>query len=368
MSETTTNYLRPLINLLLFVLFVLFAWLFSDLVIYILIATFISILGTPMVKWLEKKKIAKVSISHTLSVSITFFSILLVIAIFVLFIVPLIIYQANIISSINLDALLTHYHDTFVKINEFLVQYNVVHPEQSFLNYMQEQLGSFIDVAKFTNIFASLVSTTGSVFMGTFIVLFLSFYFLLDDSLMKRAALVLTPSKYEKDMSKILHNSKSLLVRYFHGILLEVGIMMTIEATALIIIGVPNAILIGFLGGLLNIIPYLGPLMGALLGMILAGLSELSFGSYDLVFNSMLYVAIVFLGANVIDNTVLQPQIYSKSVKAHPVEIFLAIIIGGKLAGVVGMIFAIPTFTIIKVVVKQFNSRIKIIDFLTTKT
>ncbi len=368
MSETTTNYLRPLINLLLFALFLLFAWFFSDLVVYILIATFISILGTPMVKWLEGKKIFKLRISHVVSVSITFLSIIIVLVIFVLFIVPLIIYQANIISSINMDALLTHYHNTFVKINEFLVQYNVVHPEQSFLNYLQEQLGSFIDVARFTNIFASLVSTTGSVFMGTFIILFLSFYFLLDDTLMKRAALMVTPSRYEKDMSKILHNSKSLLVRYFHGILLEVGIMMTIEATALVIIGVPNAILIGFMGGLLNVIPYLGPLMGALLGMFLAALSELSFGSYDMVFSSIFYVAIVFLGANIIDNTVLQPQIYSKSVKAHPVEIFLAIIIGGKLAGVVGMIFAIPTYTIIKVVVKQFNSRIKIMDFLTTKT
>jgi len=321
-----------------------------------------------MVKWLEKKKIAKYTISHTLSVAITFLAVLLVLAIFILFIVPLIIYQANIISSINLDALLTHYRDTFVKINEFLIQYNVVNPEQSFLNYLQEQLGNFVDVAKFTNIFTSLVSTTGSVFMGTFIVLFLSFYFLLDDSLMKRVALMLTPSKYEKDMSKVLHNSKLLLVRYFHGILLEIGIMMTLEATALIIIGVPNAILIGFLGGLLNVIPYLGPLMGAILGMVLAALSELSFGSYDMMFSSIFYVAIVFLGANIIDNTVLQPQIYSKSVKAHPVEIFLAIIIGGKLAGVVGMIFAIPTYTIIKVIIKQFNSRINIVDFLTTKT
>ena len=120
--------------------------------------------------------------------------------------------------------------------------------------------------------------------------------------------------------------------------------------------------------GLLNVIPYLGPLMGAILGMVLAALSELSFGSYDMMFSSIFYVAIVFLGANIIDNTVLQPQIYSKSVKAHPVEIFLAIIIGGKLAGVVGMIFAIPTYTIIKVIIKQFNSRINIVDFLTTKT
>jgi predicted PurR-regulated permease PerM len=346
---------------------VLFAWYFSDLVMYMLVATFVSMLGTPMVKWLEKKKLFKYPISHTVSVSITFFTIILIFVIFILFIVPLIIYQANIISSINMDALLKHYHDSFVAVNDFLIKYNVVNPEQSFAVYLQEQLSNLIDVAKFTNFFASLVSATGSVFMGTFIILFLSFYFLLDDTLMKRLVLVLTPVKYEEDMDQVLHHSKLLLVRYFHGILLEVGIMMTIESVALFILGVPNAILIGFMGGLMNVIPYLGPLMGAMIGMLLAGLSELAFGSYDMVFTSIFYVAIVFLGANVIDNIVLQPQIYSKSVKAHPVEIFLAIIIGGKLAGVVGMIFAVPTYTIVKVIAKQFMNRVKFVNFLTTK-
>jgi len=364
MSEPIAKYIRPLIG---FLLFALFAWYFSDLVVYILIATFISILGTPMVKWLENKKIFKIRIHHTLSVTLTFLTIILLFAIFILFIVPLIIYQANIISSINVDAMLKHYETTFQKVNEFLVQYNVVNPEQSFATYLQSQITNLVDISRFTNIFASLISTTGSVFMGTFIILFLSFYFLLDDTLMRRIAILLTPSQFEEDMSLVLHNSKLLLVRYFHGILLEIGIMMTLEAVALSILGVPNAILIGFLGGLMNAIPYLGPLMGATIGMVLAGLSELAYGSYDMVFTSAFYVAMVFLGANVIDNIILQPQIYSKSVKAHPIEIFLAIIVGGKVAGVIGMIFAIPTYTVFKVVAKQFTNRIKFINFLTTK-
>ena len=363
-EQPIANYIRPLIG---FLLFALFAWYFSDLVVYILIATFISILGTPMVKWLEKKKIFKMRINHTISVTLTFLTIILLIAIFILFIVPLIIYQANIISSIDVDAMLKHYEASFKKVNEFLVQYNVVNPEQSFANYLQSQITNLVDISRFTNIFASLVSTTGSVFMGTFIILFLSFYFLLDDKLMRRIVIVLTPSQFEEDMGLVLHNSKLLLVRYFHGILLEIGIMMTLEAGALSVLGVPNAILIGFLGGLMNAIPYLGPLMGAAIGMLLAALSELAYGSYDMVFTSAFYVAIVFAGANVIDNIILQPQIYSKSVRAHPVEIFLAIIVGGKVAGVVGMIFAIPTYTVFKVVAKQFTSRIKFLNFLTTK-
>jgi predicted PurR-regulated permease PerM len=283
---------------------------------------------------------------------------ILIFVIFILFIVPLIIYQANIISSINLDELIQHYRGSFQKLNEFLIQYNIVNPEQSFASWLQTQLGDLVNLAKFTNIFASLVSTTGSVVMGTFIIMFLTFYFLLDENLTKNFVLLLTPDNYINDMSSVLHHSKELLVRYFYGILLEVGIMMTIESTALLILDIPNAILIGFLGGLLNIIPYLGPILGASIGMVLAGLSELAYGSYDNVFTSILSVALVFIGANIIDNVILQPQIYSKSVKAHPVEIFLVIIIGGRIAGVVGMIFAIPSYTVIKVVVHQFIKRV----------
>ncbi len=353
MIDFLRKYGKQLISLILVLLFAVY---FTDILIYILMATFLSVLGSPMVRWLETKK----KLKHSLSVFITFLTIIMVLVIFILFIVPLIIYQANIISSINLDDLIKYYGDSFHKISKFLVQYNIVNPEQSFVSWLQSQLGELVDVAKFTNIFTSLLSTTGSVVMAIFIVMFLTFYFLLDPYLVKRFVLLLTPDSFVEDMTTILHNSKSLLVRYFYGILMEVGIMMTIESTAMLILGVPNAILIGFLGGLLNVIPYLGPLLGAMIGMTLAGLSELAYGSYENVFSSVFYVAMVFLGANLIDNIILQPQIYSKSVKAHPVEIFLAIIIGGRLAGVVGMIFAIPTFTVIRVFFTQIKERIEL--------
>jgi predicted PurR-regulated permease PerM len=143
--------------------------------------------------------------------------------------------------------------------------------------------------------------------------------------------------------------------------------MMTSEATGLLILGGPNARLIGFLGGMMNIIPYLGPVIGALIGVILASLSVLGMGDYDSLILTIFTVFAVFAGANAIDNFVLQPQIYSKSVKAHPVEIFLAIIIGGKLSGIAGMILAIPTYTVIKVIARQFMQRMKLVKFLTQK-
>jgi predicted PurR-regulated permease PerM len=178
---------------------------------------------------------------------------------------------------------------------------------------------------------------------------------------------MLTPDEQIDNMKDVLHNSKALLIRYFQGILLEVLIMMTLESTGLLIFGIPNALLIGFFGGLMNVIPYIGPIIGASLGIVLVVLSELSLGNYDMVLTSVIIVIAIFGGANLIDNMILQPQIYSKSVKAHPVEVFLAIILGGKIAGITGMILAIPTYTVIKVIARQFMQHMKVVKFLTSK-
>ena len=143
--------------------------------------------------------------------------------------------------------------------------------------------------------------------------------------------------------------------------------MMTLETIGLLILGVPNALLIGFIGGLMNVIPYLGPLIGMTIGSVLAILSILSNGEYDLITFTFLSVVGVFLIANIIDNLILQPQIHAKSVKAHPVEVFLAIIIGGKIAGIIGMILAIPTYTILKVILRQFMQQMKLVKYLTSR-
>jgi predicted PurR-regulated permease PerM len=130
---------------------------------------------------------------------------------------------------------------------------------------------------------------------------------------------------------------------------------------------VPNALLIGFFGGLMNVIPYLGPVIGMIIGIILATLSVVSAGEYSLIIFTVVSVLGVFGGANLLDNFVLQPLIYSKRVKAHPVEVFLAIILGGKIAGITGMILAIPTYTIIKVIARQFMQQMKLVKYLTSR-
>jgi len=364
MDEKYLQYLKP-ITAIAIILFM--GWYFMDIVAFVLVATFLSMMGSPAVKRLDKIRFGQKQMPHTLSAVITLLGMLISASLFLVLIVPLIISQANVISSIDVNSLGDYFESSLNGFYEFLVQYNIVDPQASFTQYIQDQLADVVDVAKFTNFFSNLVSGTGSVLMGVFIIVFLTYYFLVDDSLMKKFILTITPEAHAENMDQVMHDSKFLLIRYFHGILIEVGIMMTIESVGLLIFGVPNAILIGFLGGLMNIIPYLGPMIGGLIGVILAVLSVLGVGDYDSIMITIITVLGVFAGANMIDNFILQPQIYSKSVKAHPVEIFLAIIVGGKISGIAGMILAIPTYTVIKVIARQFMQRMKLVKFLTGK-
>ncbi|MCF8348625.1 MAG: AI-2E family transporter [Bacteroidales bacterium] len=364
MNKDYLQYLKPITG---FSVLAFMAWYFSDVVGYILVATFLSMMGAPLTKRLNTLKYRNINMPKSVSAMITMLTIFVIFGIFVVIIAPLIIHQANIISSINIEAFISHFQEPMDKLDSFLVQYNVINSGETLTQYIQLQISELVDLAHFTNFFSNLVSATGSVLMGIFIVLFLTYYFLLDDKLLKNIFLILSPEKYVNDVEKALHDSKFLLVRYFHGILTEVLIMMSLETIGLLIIGVPNAVLIGFFGGLMNVIPYLGPIIGMCFGIVLGVLSELSAGNYDALLYTIIGVAAVFGGSNIIDNLVLQPLIYSRSVKAHPVEVFLAIIIGGKISGIVGMILAIPTYTIIKVILRQFLNQMKLVKYLTSR-
>jgi len=147
--------------------------------------------------------------------------------------------------------------------------------------------------------------------------------------------------------------------------MLEVLGVMSIIAVGLWIFGVENALLIGFFGGIMNIIPYLGPVIGSVIGITLGVTATLASGAYSEMLPVLIKLAGIFLVANFIDNNILAPLIYSRSVKSHPLEIFFVIIIGGSLAGLLGMLLAIPVYTVLRVIAKEFFQQFRIVKKLT---
>jgi predicted PurR-regulated permease PerM len=183
------------------------------------------------------------------------------------------------------------------------------------------------------------------------------------------ATLVKAPF-HEKESAKIdraLYLIKKMLVRYFEGILAQMALLTLFLWMALSLVGAQNALLMAFLGAIVNVIPYIGPFIGMIFALVVSICSGLDMDFYTQMMPLLIKIVAVFLGMQVLDNLLLQPLIFSKSVQAHPIEIFVVIVIGSKLAGIVGMILAIPAYTVLRVIASIFLSEFKLVQELTAK-
>ncbi len=133
----------------------------------------------------------------------------------------------------------------------------------------------------------------------------------------------------------------------------------------LLIFGIHNALIIALLCAILNIIPYIGPTIASFLAAILSMIGHIGEDFQTVMLPSTIYILIAFFIVQLIDNNVNQPLIFSKSTKSHPLEIFLVILIAGFLTGILGMIIAVPLYTIIKVIAKEFYPNNKFVKILT---
>lgn len=335
--------------------------------VYIIIAAVLSIIGRPLVKRIIRIKLGRFTISRSIA---SLFTLLLMLAIFVGFIwffVPLISDQAKVIGNIDINETLAHFKGTIKAIENFLVETNIIQHGETIETALKTQVESVISMATFSNLFSNLLGATGSFLMGVFSILFITFFFLQDENMLENIVILIAPAKQESKIKHIMQKTRSLLSRYFIGLLGEVLTMMTLLTIGLTIIGVKNALFIGFFGGLLNIIPYLGPLIGGAIAVMFGITTSLSMGMYDQLLWLSIGIVAVWLIANAIDNVFYQPFIYSSIVKARPLEIFLVIIMAGSLAGIPGMILAIPSYTVLRIVAKEFLGDMKFVKKLTER-
>ena len=157
------------------------------------------------------------------------------------------------------------------------------------------------------------------------------------------------PNNQESKVSHAIEESSGLLIRYFVGLCIQVLIITVLTLIVLKLFGFKSALLMAFCFAILNLIPYIGPIMGNLVGVLIVISSNLDVDFYDVMLPKIITAVVIFAVLQILDNVVFQPNIFSKSVKAHPLEIFVVIFAGATLAGVMGMIAAIPVYTIIRV-------------------
>jgi len=324
---------------------------------YIAIAAVISLIGRPIVLFLRRK----LKFNNTVAVVVTMLLLIGITAGIIALFIPLLVQQGQNLSLLDIDKLQGNVENLYRQVTDYfgLSSRDI---EESI---KESKIFAKFDFGFIPNFLNSFVGILGSLSIGLFSVLFIAFFFLKDSKLFEDGLMVFLPDNKESRFQKSIDTIKDLLSRYFVGLVFQILILFIIYSIVLIIFGIENAIVIAFLCALLNLIPYVGPLIGGVLILVLSMTSNLGEDFSTVILPKTSYVMIGFIIGQLIDNFVSQPQIFSKSVKSHPLEIFLVIIIGGLLFGVVGMIIAVPGYTAIKVILKEFLSENKIVKSLT---
>lgn len=358
---------RYIITACLTAITIFLVWYFGIVVKFILISAVLSFIGRPLVNILSEVKIKDLTIPSWLSATMTlvFMWGIAIVAIWIL--VPLIMEKINAVTAYDLTTFTNSFDsdlltfELFMK-NKFAIDINV---SATLSDSLSAKVSEYITptIIKLSTIFDKVISFV----IGAFSVSFITFFFLRENALFKDGVAILFPSKYETNVKRALDSSTNLLSRYFIGLFVESTIKLIIISVALklwIGLSVADAVVIGLISAILNVIPYIGPIIGALVGVIVAVASpELAMSAS--VDTQVFKMLIVFSAFQLIDNIIIQPYVYSSSVKAHPLEIFIVILLAGSLAGVTGMLLAIPAYTVMRVFAKEFFNKLRVVQKLT---
>lgn len=285
---------------------------------------------------------------------------------------------------VSIDSILLENGDTVTKTN-ITLQVNINNPmveartpvvidptaeikhTDTPIEKIQKRIFTAFNPGQISQLFSTLIGIMGSLLIAILSILFIAFFFLKEQGLFLNALQAIVPSKYEKEVIHALDDSSRLLRRYFVGVSIQVTTITIFVSIVLTIFGVKNALLIAFFAALINVIPYIGPVIGAIFGVLITISSNLDLPFYEEMLPLVFIVIGTFAAMQLLDNFLLQPFIFSNSVSAHPVEIFIVILVGAKLSGIVGMVLAIPVYTVIRVIAKSFLSEFRLVQKLTKK-
>lgn len=335
---------------------------FSDLTAYLILSIALSFIGRPLVQWCDRTRIAGRPIGSTVGAILALVLMALAFGLLVSLFAPLVSAEAKVLAGLDFEGIARDLRRLAHDVLPLLVSAG----EDPLAWLDTATLGNALSTALgpdgLGGILGGLFSVAGNLVVALFSISFMTFFFLKDRQLFPSILQALTPDRHMERVERILDNSTELLTRYFIGLAAQVAIITTIITGGLSILGVPNAFLIGFLAGLLNLIPYVGPLLGAGLGLGIILTTHLQDPELGGLIGK---AALVFLSGQLVDNFFTQPVIFAGSVKAHPLEIFVLISIAGSLAGITGMMLAIPAYSLIRVMAKEFLSGFKVIQALT---
>lgn len=369
MALTMKPSLRNILIFFGIILLLCCVWFFRRIVVYILVSGVLSIMGRPLVDLICRIRIKKWALPRAMGALITILIIWAVIILFFAIFVPLVTRQIKYFSSIDSHKIVEIAAGPITKVENVFRAFN-----KDFTNditvqdYIVKKVAGVLNINMIQNVINSLISILGNIIIAIFSITFITFFFLKDQRLFFESILMWVPDKYVDNVTRAFYSIKKLLTRYFIGIVIQSTCIMTLVTIGMTIAGIDfqQALVMGLILGILNVIPYVGPWIGLAIALIMGIASHINQDFNTVVIPLITYMILVEAITHLIDNVVFQPVIFSNSVKAHPLEIFIVVLAAGFAAGVPGMIFGIPAYTVIRVLAREFFYNFKAVQRITS--
>ena len=349
LDQLTKSILKSILTLACITLFLIFLIKAKVVIIYILISMVLTLIFSPFSSFLK----SKLKFNNLFSSIASLLLLLVIIMALIGSFIPLIIEQSKNLSLLNNSELKSNIESLIISINNYFESNSL-----TVYDFLSEfTLLSDIDFAFIPKLLNSIISEVGSIGVGLLSILFITFFLIKDgNDILIRINGVL-PKKIRKNFLSSFSKIKLLLSRYFIGISVQITVLFILYSIMLSVIGINNALVIAFLCALLNIIPYVGPLIGLVLMGLLTMTNYIDPVLVKEMLSKVVYIFIGFSVVQLIDNFMIQPYIFSKSVKSHPLEVFVVIITSGVLFGSIGLIIAIPLCTSIQVIYSSYSGK-----------
>jgi predicted PurR-regulated permease PerM len=361
--------LRNILILIGILMLLACAWFFRSIVVYILVSGVFSIMGRPLVDLFCRIRIRKWLFPRPLSAFITLMIIWGCIILFFAIFIPLVTTQLNYFSTIDSEKIVMLIEEPIRKVETLFRAFNKdITNDLSIQDYIVTKVSGILNINMLQNFLGSIMGILGNILVAIFSITFITFFFLKDQHLFFESILMWVPDKYVDNVTRALYSIKRLLTRYFIGIVIQSTCIMVMITIGMTIAGIDfqQAVVMGLILGILNVIPYVGPWLGLFIAVIMGVASHMNQDFTTVVIPLVTYMIIVEAVTHLVDNIVFQPVIFSSSVKAHPLEIFIVVLASGFAAGIPGMILGIPGYTVLRVFAGEFFYNFKAVQKITS--
>ncbi|WP_417014803.1 AI-2E family transporter [Alistipes sp.] len=367
MKTTPQTVLKFIVGAAIAMAVLFLVWYFSSIVVYILVSAVLAVMGRPLVKRLSDLHVRGWRVPRWLAALVTLAVIWAIIAACISLFVPLVFNKINQFAHVDLTAVVESIGEPIARVQHDLQRLFAM-PESTFSlsEELTAALRQIIDLDSINRIFSSIVGIVLSSVIAIFSISFITFFFLKEEGLFYAMVTAVFPEHYHENITRALDSVTLLLGRYFTGILSESLLLMIAVSLVMMAFGMKtaDAAFIGLIMGIMNVVPYAGPLIGGILSVLVGIVTPIADHP---VGHTVLVIVCSLLVIKGMDDFILQPTLYSERVKAHPLEVFLVILIAGSLAGILGMLLAIPSYTVLRVFAKEFFSQFSLVRKLTEK-